>query len=235
MRLGFCAGVIALLASVCVTPIAEAKETLITFELPAGQEQCYYEDVKAGITVELDWDVIAGSDGHEDSLGLQVFDANGRDTGAPARGQNYFEFVTQAGGAVRICFRNRQGFGNNMWVYFDLGVDRANDDDDDFNFLAELHGSDKAAEEKRKELDEKVEAMKMQALHIHQKFTSVIRTQNYLRYREARHRNTAESNHDRVLYWSLFQCAVMIGCAVVQVFSVRRFFDEPAKSGRINF
>jgi hypothetical protein len=41
-------------------------------------------------------------------------------------------------------------------------------------------------------VSEKLEAMKNQALHVHQQFTSVIRTQNYLRYREARHRNTAE-------------------------------------------
>jgi hypothetical protein len=49
-------------------------------------------------------------------------------------------------------------------------------------------------------------------------------------------KHTARSNHDRVLYWSLFQCAVMISCACVQVFFVRRFFAEPQKgSGRINF
>jgi hypothetical protein len=29
-----------------------------------------------------------------------------------------------------------------MWVYFELAYDRAGDNDDDFDFLKELHGSD---------------------------------------------------------------------------------------------
>ena len=33
---------------------------------------------------------------------------------------------------------------NTMWVYFDLGVDRAIDNDDGFNFIAELHGANAA-------------------------------------------------------------------------------------------
>ena len=48
-----------------------------------------------GIQVEIDWDIIAGNDGRDDALGLQIFDANGRDTQVPPTAQNYFEFTTQ--------------------------------------------------------------------------------------------------------------------------------------------
>ena len=60
--------------------------------------------MKQGVQVELDWDIIAGNDGRDDVLGIQMFDANGRDTQLPASTtQNYWEFTTQVCGEAAMA------------------------------------------------------------------------------------------------------------------------------------
>eukprot|EP00123_Amoebidium_parasiticum_P008599 comp18909_c2_seq1/m.21054 comp18909_c2_seq1/g.21054 ORF comp18909_c2_seq1/g.21054 comp18909_c2_seq1/m.21054 type:complete len:229 (-) comp18909_c2_seq1:421-1107(-) len=209
---------------------AAAKDSMLTFELYASREECFFEDAKHGVRVEIDWEVIAGSTEANNDVSIQMWDANGQEVNIPRGGSNFFEHEARADGPVKVCFRNLNSF-NTLWVYFEIGVDRANDDDDDFGDIGKVVDADmlKAQQQTQESLDK----LKKTALSVHQKLSNAIRTQNYLRYREARHRNTAESNCDRVMYWSVGSCAVMIAVSIVQVYFIQHFFADP--KGRINY
>eukprot|EP01134_Creolimax_fragrantissima_P006084 CFRG6084T1 len=220
----------AALCALVFSPVAHASETLLTIELLPGGEECFYEDIKKGQTVDLDWEIISGAANDKDVDAL-FWDANDREIEMPESVTNYFEHKSPSDGSIRVCFRNLQSF-KNLWVYFELTVDKEYDNDDDF---AEVGEADQH-KEAQKEIVQKFERIKKMSLNIHQKLTSTIRTQNYLRYREARHRNTQESNNDRIFTWSLMTCLVMVACSLVQVYAVRNFFAAPDKShGRFDY
>ena len=68
--------------------------------------------------------------------------------------------------------------------------------------------------------------------NIGKKLTKVISTQNYFQARESRHRHTAESNYNRVMWWSLFECSVIVAVAIIQVFVIRSLFRTNRKGVR---
>lgn len=63
---------------------------------------------------------------------------------------------------------------------------------------------------------------------IGKKLDKVVSQQNYFQARESRHRHTVESNHKRVLWWSLLEITVIVIVGVIQVLLIRNLF----KTGR---
>ena len=49
--------------------------------------------------------------------------------------------------------------------------------------------------------------------------------QEYLIHREQAHRSTSENTRDRVVWWTLFQVAFVIGVCFFQVNYLKRFFE----------
>jgi len=46
-----------------------------------------------------------------------------------------------------------------------------------------------------------------------------------MKMREQTHRNTSESTNGRVLWWSVFECLLLIGMSCWQIFYLRRLFE----------
>ena len=57
----------------------------------------------------------------------------------------------------------------------------------------------------------------------------VVRDQQFFKARESRHRHTLESNNNRVLWWSLTNCIVVVGVGILQVILVRNLFGTKRK------
>eukprot|EP00124_Ichthyophonus_hoferi_P004314 Ihof_evm4s460 gene=Ihof_evmTU4s460 len=171
--------------------VTHAKESMYTFELLGGREECFAEQIKGGVNVEVDWEVIVGSSSEDGSdLGVAMYNYQGSliPKGLNEQHSSY-RYLSEAEGPVKICFYNRNSF-QSLWVYFEVGIDRDNDDDDDFNDIGQV--ADPALLEASKQTQESLDSIKRKALSIHQKLSQVIRGQIYLKYREARHRSTAE-------------------------------------------
>ena len=66
---------------------------------------------------------------------------------------------------------------------------------------------------------------------IGKKLDKVISTQNYFQARESRHRHTVESNHHRVMWWSILEVTVIITVGMIQVFLIRSLFKTNRKDG----
>ena len=65
--------------------------------------------------------------------------------------------------------------------------------------------------------------------NIGKNLTKIITTQNYFQARESRHRHTQDSNHNRVMWWSLLECSVIITVGVIQVVLIRNLFRTTRK------
>ncbi len=61
---------------------------------------------------------------------------------------------------------------------------------------------------------------------LNDKVKDILREQGYQREREIAFRNTSESTNARVVWWSIFQCAVMAGSAFFSAFTLQRFFKQ---------
>ena len=65
--------------------------------------------------------------------------------------------------------------------------------------------------------------------NIGKNLTKIITTQNYFQARESRHRHTQDSNHNRVMWWSLLECSVIITVGVIEVVLIRNLFRTTRK------
>lgn len=61
------------------------------------------------------------------------------------------------------------------------------------------------------------------------KLDKMINTQNFFRARESRHRHTLDSNSNRVLWWSLLECSIIVAVGMIQVFVIRSLFNTRRK------
>ena len=64
------------------------------------------------------------------------------------------------------------------------------------------------------------------AVNIHESLRVIIDYQTHHRLREAKSRSMAEYLFERVNYWSGGQTVIIVGMALIQVYTLRNFFSE---------
>ena len=198
---------------------AASSETALTIKVDSGDMFCVYENMNAGTPYSLDFQVIAG--GALD-IDLSVFSPmGGMVIYQLAQTDGVYHRNAEEDGDYKICFGNSMSTVTAKWVYFEFSVDPDR----------EYEEFDTQASAGR--VDHQYDGLIDQTHKIRQNLHDTSHTQMYLRYREARHRHTAESTNDRVAYWSVAECAMLILIAVLQVHFVKQFFKTEKR--RINF
>jgi hypothetical protein len=71
---------------------------------------------------------------------------------------------------------------------------------------------------------EHLSELELEIRKLNDKVKDVLAEQSYQRTRELEFRKTSEATHSKQQYWSLFQIAVMVAAAFVQVTTLRNFF-----------
>lgn len=176
-----------------------------TIRVPPRKQQCFYEMVKVGSVVDVEYQVIQGGDldihfiyTEEDDLDVIV---------EPRSKQGKYIFTVTKTGEHSICLDNRFSRLAGKLVFLSLTVE-----DPDVKPL------------NRTEQNPVVRGMGLKLDAIQRRLEKVIFEQEFFRAREARHRHTGNSNNSRVQWWSAWEVVVILSAGMTQVLVIRRFF-----------
>merc|ERR1711976_451542 len=193
------------------------SDTDYTIKVHAGKRDCYFEDIKAGSSFELEYQVI---DGGDLDITFQMIDPKGKILATDIRKEDGLHTVDEPiDGAYQFCFDNGFSRLTDKVVFFEIFTD-----DFDYDYDGEEWKPKKdegMLEDRVKEIQSKLQRMKLNMAK-----TSQI--QNLLRAFEAKDRNLIEANRQRVDSWSIIHLTVMAGTAFLQVYLLRSMFNVNA-------
>ncbi|XP_020717216.1 transmembrane emp24 domain-containing protein 1 isoform X2 [Ceratitis capitata] len=208
------------LGIVAVCSIVHAYEKEMTVYIEAGRNECFYQPVQNGETIDIEYQVIDGGHGDLD-ISFSLIDPIGlvivSDYKKP---ENIHRHEASKEGDYRFCFDNTFSSFNRKTVFFELIIEQQGESAFDKNWdeTATAKTPEELYDIQVREIMEYVGRVHMQISRAHQIL-------NMLRSNEARDRNLAEANYSKVNVWSLFQICAMICVGLVQVFMVRSIFD----------
>uniref|UniRef100_A0A8P0TTI0 Transmembrane p24 trafficking protein 1 n=2 Tax=Canis lupus familiaris TaxID=9615 RepID=A0A8P0TTI0_CANLF len=121
-------------------------------------------------------------------------------------------------GDYKLCFDNSFSTISDKLVFFELIFDSLQDDEE-VEGWAEAVEPEEMLDVKMEDIKESIETMKTRLERSIQMLT-------LLRAFEARDRNLQEGNLERVNFWSAVNVAVLLLVAVLQVCTLKRFFQD---------
>lgn len=188
-----------------------------TFILPAGRTECFFQPTVKGDTMELEYQVIAGS-------GLDVsfvlISPSGHRLISEFRKSDGIHMVDHTeDGDYRICFDNSFSQMSLKMVYFEVVLNAQSTARDEWDEVAK---EDKLLEYKLKDIRTSLETVRA-------RLDRTRLTQASLRAYEARDRYLLEDNLWRVSFWSCVTLLVMLGVAAAQIYTLKKLFDDKKK------
>lgn len=192
-----------LVCSICL-----ANVQCLMFKLGANDRKCLKEEIHKDILVTGDYEL---SEFPGLKANLRVIDSKGHilyQKEDATKGK--FAFTTEEYDMFEVCFESQGRAGGNaereVFLNMKHGVEAKN-------------YQDIAKAEKLKPLE--VELKKLEDLS-----ESIVNDFAYMRAREEEMRDTNESTHSRVLYFSIFSMFCLLGLATWQVLYLRKFFKS---------
>ncbi|KAH8258907.1 hypothetical protein KR038_003121, partial [Drosophila bunnanda] len=221
--------VLLLLVLGIVVMAVQAYDKEMTVYVDAGRQECLYHTVRDGETIDFEYQVIDGGHGDLD-ISFTLLDPIGlvvvKDFKKP---ENIHRHEVTKEGDYRFCFDNSFSMFNRKTVFFELIVER---EGEELQGDTQWHGVDDLAGLSRDEYyDMKVQDIMDFIGRIRLQLNKARQLQDVLRSHEARDRNLAESNFQKVNQWSMLQISAMIGVGLIQVFMLRSIF---ATTGRMH-
>ncbi|XP_013135857.1 PREDICTED: transmembrane emp24 domain-containing protein 5-like [Papilio polytes] len=206
----------------CIFSVVFAYEKDMTFTVPAGYTECFYQKVLVNEIIDIEYQVIDATHGELD-ISFQLADPVGRVIVADyKKPENAHRHTSYLEGDYRFCFDNSFSTFSQKTVFFDLMIETEDSPEKDYD------------EDKEMELGNAAETYMMRVKDISESVSKVKdhvsaarRLQELLSAHEARDRNLAEDMCSRVMKWSLWQIAVMLLVGITQVVFVKSLFQEP--------
>lgn len=191
----------------------------MTISVGPGVEECFYEPLKSGQTLEIDYQVIDGGQGELD-ISFHLTAPGGRviimDYKKPDKNHRY---EVEEDGDYRICFDNRFSSFNSKTVFFEIMIDSDEDEKEPWDDLSEEQNQEEQYELTIQVIEEAVKKVKTHLMKVRH-------MQETARAYGARDFNVIEEYYKRVNYWSMLQIIVMLVVGIVQVIMVKSLFDE---------
>ncbi|KAJ3613940.1 hypothetical protein NHX12_017519 [Muraenolepis orangiensis] len=213
-RFGFGSGV-------CAFALAaqEKGDAEFTFLLPAGTADCFFQTTRRNGTMEVEFQVISGAGMDIDFAllspqGFQLISEFRRSDGV------HMVDPTEEGD-YQICFGNRFSRFSEKTVFFEVMVEGPGGGERGGGGGDELE----EAELEESLLEYKLEDIRDSMDSVHRRLDRSRQIQAALRAFEARDRNLLEDNLWKVSFWSSISLLVMLGVALMQVYTVRKLFD----------
>ncbi|KAI5623639.1 interleukin 1 receptor-like 1 ligand isoform X1 [Silurus asotus] len=197
-----------------------SEDSELTFLLPAGASECFFQTTQKNGTLEVEYQVIAGAGMDVD---FSIISPQGVHLASEFRRSDGVHMVesTEAGD-YQICFDNSFSRFSEKMVFFEVILENAASDtagEDDWMGLGE---PENLLEYKLEDIRESIES-------VHRHLERSRQMQTVLRAFEARDRNLLENNLWRVSFWSCTTLVAMLLVAVTQVYTLRRLFDDNRK------
>ncbi|KAF8932128.1 p24 complex component [Podila verticillata] len=172
-----------------------------SFIVPAGEQRCFFEILEKGDNLRVSFQVAEG--GHLD-VDFSLTDPNKvlvEDTRKSA--SDTFNHEAKLAGKHVYCFSNSFSTVTEKNVAFNVQVIKPHKDED----------------------TQKQDLLEVEIRDLAIGIEDIKNEQEYTMARERTHRNTAESTNSRVVWWSLFQSAILFVICVFQITYLKRFFE----------
>ncbi|XP_049807317.1 transmembrane emp24 domain-containing protein 1 [Schistocerca nitens] len=204
------------------TCLVKALEKEMTVNIDAGKEECFYENVKDGQLLEVDYQVIDGGQGDLD-INFRLYAPTGRTIVADyKKADNTHRIVAVEAGDYRMCWDNKFSTFSSKTVFFEILADYEGQASDPWNDALENYEGLSPEEV----YDVEAQSIEQIILRVRSNLKKVQHLQEQTRAFEARDRNVAESNYVRVNVWSVIQIIVMLVVGFIQVVMVKSLFDD---------
>ncbi|XP_054039511.1 transmembrane emp24 domain-containing protein 1 [Rissa tridactyla] len=186
----------------------------VTFVLPAGRRECFYQGAPGNASMEAEYQVIGGAGldvdfSLESPSGRLLVREHRRSDGA------HTVEPTEAGD-YKLCFDNSFSTISEKLVFFELLFDARPEEEEEEGWPA---APEDALDVKIEDIKESIETMKS-------RLDRSIQMQTLLRAFEARDRNLQENNLGRVNFWSAVNLGLLLVVAVLQVYTLRSLFQD---------
>ncbi|XP_066516592.1 transmembrane emp24 domain-containing protein 1b [Hoplias malabaricus] len=192
----------------------------LTFLLQPGHTECFYQSAARNSSLEVEYQVIAGAGMDVD---FSIFSPRGVQLVSEFRRSDGVHMVEPTEeGDYQICFDNSFSRFSEKMVFFEVILDSSANDVGAEDEWAGLGEPESVLEYKLEDIRESMDS-------IHRRLERSRQMQTVLRAFEARDRNLLEDNLWRVSFWSCSSLLVMLLVAVIQVFTVRRLFEDKRK------
>ncbi|KAM4747864.1 transmembrane emp24 domain-containing protein 1 [Rhinophrynus dorsalis] len=197
----------------------QPQDSELTFLLPAGRQECFYQPTVFNGSMEVEYQVIGGA-------GLDVDFSVTTPSGIllimeRRRSDGVHTVEPTEEGDYMICFDNSFSTISEKLVFFELIFDNPQGAEEPDSW-AEMVEPDELLDIKLEDIKESIESMKS-------RLERSIQMQTVLRAFEARDRNLQESNLERVNFWSAVNVGVLIAVAFLQVYMLKSLFDDKRK------
>ncbi|KAF4075508.1 hypothetical protein AMELA_G00235220 [Ameiurus melas] len=194
-----------------------SQDSELTFLLPAGSSECFFQTTQKNGTLEVEYQVIAGAGMDVD---FSIISPHGIHMVSEFRRSDGVHMVepTEAGD-YQICFDNSFSRFSEKMVFFEVILENAANDATAEEEWAGLGEPENMLEYKLEDIRESIES-------VHRHLERSRQMQTVLRAFEARDRNLLEDNLWRVSFWSCTSLVVMLTVACTQVYTLRRLFDD---------
>ncbi|KAF9321742.1 p24 complex component [Podila minutissima] len=173
----------------------------INVKVPAGDQRCFFEVLEKGDNIRVSFQVAEG--GHLD-VDFSLTDPNKvlvEDT-RKSSSDTYNHEVKLTGKHV-YCFSNSFSTVTEKQVSFNIQVIKPHKEED----------------------TQKKNLLEVEIRDLAIGIEDIKNEQEYTIARERTHRDTAESTNSRVVWWSLFQSAILFIVCVFQITYLKRFFE----------
>ncbi|XP_063795942.1 transmembrane emp24 domain-containing protein 5 [Pseudophryne corroboree] len=207
-------------ARYCVAAFSQSVDNDFTFTLPSGRRECFFQPMRQGATLEIEYQVL---DGAGLDIDFSLIAPNGEIVLAEERQSDGVHTIEAIDGDYQFCFDNTFSHISEKVIFFELILDHLSDEESDQedwkNFVI---GTDL--------LDMKLEDILETINGVKGRLGKSLQIQTLLRAFEARDRKIQESNYERVTFWSIVNLAVMVVVSVMQVFMLKSLFEDKRKS-----
>ncbi|XP_026181521.1 transmembrane emp24 domain-containing protein 1a [Mastacembelus armatus] len=187
-----------------------------TFLLPAGRTECFYQTAARNDSMEVEYQVIAGS-GLD--VGFALISPSGYRLVSDFRRSDGIHMVDPTeDGDYRLCFDNSFSKLSEKMVFFEVIINSQSSTGRSRDEWAEVATSESM-------VDYKLEDIRVRMESVYQHLERSRQVQTVLRAYEARDRYLLEDNLWRVSFWSCLNLLVMLTVAVTQIYILQHLFD----------
>eukprot|EP01135_Chromosphaera_perkinsii_P002351 Nk52_evm5s222 gene=Nk52_evmTU5s222 len=182
------------------------KGLLVT--VPANEYICLHENLAQDERLGLTFSV---SEGGFLDIDFDVFDPSNTLIYSLSReSEGTYAFMAQEKGKHTYCFGNEMSTVTDKVVLFHTR--KSNEEGE------HQEAPSAAIDEKHSEVEDMIRQLRTR---IH----DVKMQQDYIIVREKVHRLTNDSTHSRVVWWSFFECVVLISMTLGQIYYLKKFFE----------
>lgn len=115
----------------CVVSLTERE---FTVEVQGGQEECFYESVQIGDTLDIDYQVVDGGRQNEMDISFRITRPDGVPLVADVRkADNTHRNTVKMAGDYEICFDNTHNRFSPKIIFFEIIIEKEGEDEEEWD------------------------------------------------------------------------------------------------------